>query len=198
MRTAPCVLACVAAFMSLLVFVPVPAAAEVLDSTEDGFTIENRQTVATAPTTAWQVLVADVDRWWPKDHSWWGAAARLSIDPRAGGCFCEVAADGRQALHMTVSFVDPGKTLRLLGGLGPLQGMGLQGTMEFQLEPASDDAGTVIVLRYRVGGYGPEDLRTLAPVVDRVQAAQLGGLAEFLRSKVADSEGDRRSTENGG
>lgn len=183
MRTAHCVVAL--ALMSLLAAVPDPAVAEVVDSTEDGFTIENRQTVPVESTAAWQALVADIDRWWPKDHSWWGAASRLSIDPRAGGCFCEIADDGRQALHMTVTFVDPGKTLRLLGGLGPLQGMGLHGAMEFRLEPAPEGAGTVIALRYRVGGYGPEDLRTLAPVVDRVQSAQLGGLAEYLRSAVA-------------
>lgn len=191
MRTAPCVVACAIALMPLLAAVSVTAVAEVVDSAEDGFTIENRQTVPVEPAVAWQALVADVDRWWPKDHSWWGAQARLSIDPRAGGCFCEIADDGRQSVHMTVSFVDPGKTLRLLGGLGPLQGMGLHGAMAFQLEPAPDDAGTVIVLHYRVGGYGPEDLRTFAPVVDRVQSAQLGGLAEHLRSAAAGSGQDR-------
>lgn len=37
--------------------------------------------------------------------------------PRVGGCFCEINGD-QQAWHMAVSFVDPGKTLRLTGGLG--------------------------------------------------------------------------------
>lgn len=196
MRIAPRAVACALSVMSLLAAVAAPAVAEVVDSAEDGFTIENRQTVPVGSAVAWHALVADVDRWWPKDHSWWGEAARLSIDPRAGGCFCEIADDGRQALHMTVSFADPGKTLRLLGGLGPLQRMGLHGSMEFQLTPAPEDAGTVIVLHYRVGGYGPEDLRTLAPVVDRVQNAQLGGLAEYLRNAAAGSGKDRAGTGN--
>ena len=121
----------------------------------------------------------DIDRWWPKDHSWWGAESKLSIDARAGGCFCEIAG-ARQAQHMTVAFVDPGRTLRMIGGLGPLQGMGLGGALEFRLAPA-DGGGTRITLWYRAGGYSPDDVGKLAPVVDKVQAQQLGGLAAWLR-----------------
>ena len=161
------------------------ASAAVKDATANGFSIENEQVVPVDQATAWQALVGDVDRWWPKDHSWWGAQSRLSIEPRAGGCFCETGLDGRQqALHMTVSFVDPGKTLRLLGGLGPLQGMGLSGAMEFRLAPA-DGGGTRISLSYRAGGYTPDDLSKFAPVVDKVQAQQLLGLADYLRKPGA-------------
>ncbi|MBT2748883.1 MULTISPECIES: SRPBCC domain-containing protein [unclassified Lysobacter] len=161
------------------------AGAAVKDVTANGFTIENEQTVAADPATVWKALVGDVDRWWPKDHTWWGAASTLSIDPRAGGCFCEIGRDGKQqALHMTVSFVDPGKTLRLLGGLGPLQGMGLSGAMEFRLS-AAKDGGTRIVLYYRAGGYSPDDLSKFVPVIDKVQGLQLGGLADYLRKPGA-------------
>ncbi|MFD0323061.1 SRPBCC family protein [Lysobacter gummosus] len=161
------------------------AGAAVKDVTANGFTIENEQTVAADPATVWKALVGDVDRWWPKDHTWWGAASTLSIDPRAGGCFCEIGRDGKQqALHMTVSFVDPGKTLRLLGGLGPLQGMGLSGAMEFRLS-AAKDGGTRIVLYYRAGGYSPDDLSKFVPVIDKVQGLQLGGLADYLRKPDA-------------
>ncbi|MEH6421770.1 SRPBCC family protein [Pseudomonas sp. CGJS7] len=161
------------------------ANAAVKDSAANGFTIENEQTVPVDPATAWKALTEDVDRWWPKDHTWWGAASTLSIDPRAGGCFCEIGRDGKQqAQHMSVSFVDPGKTLRLLGGLGPLQGMGVSGAMEFRLSPAKD-GGTRIVLYYRAGGYGPDDLSKFVPVIDKVQALQLGGLADYLRKPRA-------------
>ena len=67
----------------------------------------------------------------------------------------------------------------MTGGLGPLQGMGLDGALEFRLAPA-DGGGTRITLWYRVGGYTPDDLSKFAPVVDRVQAQQLGGLAAYL------------------
>lgn len=153
------------------------ARADVLDSSESGFTLENAASVPVPPAAAWKALVDDVDRWWPRDHTWWGEASRLSIEPRAGGCFCEVE-DEREAAHMRVAFVDPAATLRLLGGLGPLQGMGLHGVMEWRLEPLNE--GTRITLRYRAGGYAPDDLTELAPVVDSVQAQQLGALAAYL------------------
>ena len=36
---------------------------------------------------------------------------------------------------------------------------------------------------YRAGGYTPDDLSKLAPLVDSVQALQLGGLAAHLGGK---------------
>lgn len=172
-----------AAVLCLLAgLVPTFARAEVRDATASGFTVENVRVVTVDPATAWRALVQDVDRWWPKDHSWWGAASTLSIDARAGGCFCETvggdAGGGRQAQHLLVTFVDPGRTLRMTGGLGPLQGMGLHGALEFRLTPEGE--GTRIVLWYRVGGYTPDDLSKFAPIVDRVQGQQLGGLADYL------------------
>ncbi|MBW8808609.1 MAG: hypothetical protein JF591_07185, partial [Lysobacter sp.] len=101
------------------------------------------------------------------------------------GCFCEIGRGGKQqALHMTVAFVDPGKTLRLLGGLGPLQGMGLSGAMEFRLAPAAQ-GGTRITLFYRAGGYSPDDLSKFVPVIDKVQGLQLAGLADYLSKPAA-------------
>ena len=171
-----------AALLVVVAALAAPAAAEVKDATATGFTVENVSTAPVDPQAAWRALIGDVDRWWPKDHSWWGQASKLSIDPRAGGCFCEDAGV-QQAQHMQVSFVDPGKLLRMTGGLGPLQGMGLHGTLEFRLAPEGE--GTRITLWYRVGGYAPDDLSKLAPVVDKVQAMQLAGLADFLASAGA-------------
>ena len=95
-------------------------------------------------------------------------------------------AGDRQAQHLQVTFVDPGKTLRLVGGLGPLQGMGLHGALEFRLA-AAGDGRTRITLWYRAGGYTPDDLAKFAPEVDRVQAQQLGGLATHLGGDVTDA-----------
>ncbi len=157
--------------------VAVPAQAEVKDSSASGFSIENSVLVATPRDRVWQAMTGQIDRWWPKGHSWWGPASTLGIDARAGGCFCEIAG-ARQAQHLQVSFVDPGTTLRMLGGLGPLQGMGLHGVAEWTLR--AEGEGTRITWTYRVGGYTPQDLSTFAPVVDRVQAQQLDGLLRFL------------------
>jgi uncharacterized protein YndB with AHSA1/START domain len=154
------------------------AFAEVIDSRADGFTVDNSVVVKADAHTAYTALIEDVDRWWPKDHTWFGEASTLSIDPRAGGCFCEI--DGaRQVQHMSIGFVEPGKLLRMLGGLGPMQGMGLYGALDWTFTPV--DGGTRLGLRYVVGGYSSEDLGKLAPVVDQVQRQQLGGLAQWLQ-----------------
>ena len=174
---------------------PGPAHAEVKDAATGGFTLENAVQVPADAQTAWKALVEDVDRWWPADHTWWGAESALSIEPRAGGCFCERLGD-RQALHMLVTFVDPGKRLRLTGGLGPLQGMGLHGALEFLLAPAPD-GGTTITMSYRAGGYSPDDLSKLAPVVDKVQAQQLAGLADHVRGRRAPTAAPDRPEQTG-
>ena len=161
---------------------PGVARAEVKDSSASGFTVENSEWVPATPAQAWKALVEDVGRWWPADHTWWGDASKLSIAPRAGGCFCEIDGE-RQAWHMTVAFTEPGKLMRMTGGLGPLQGMGLSGALEWRL--AEENHGTRITLHYRAGGYAPDDLRGFAPVVDKVQALQLHGLAEYLRKARA-------------
>jgi uncharacterized protein YndB with AHSA1/START domain len=161
------------------------ARAEVKDSAPNGFTIENSQVVPVDAATAWKALVDDVGRWWPKDHTWWGDASKLSIQARAGGCFCEIDGE-RQAWHMTVTFVDPGSTLRMTGGLGPLQGMGADGALEWRFAKAAE--GTKITLWYRAGGYTPDDMSKFVPVVDQVQGQQLGGLADYLRAQAKDKK----------
>ena len=171
------------ALASLAALAPAPAA--VIDATANGFTIENTVDVPADAMTAWKALVDDVGAWWPRDHTWWGEASELTIEPRAGGCFCE--RNGvQQAQHLQVTFVDPGKLLRLMGGLGPLQGMGLHGVLEFRFAPGAN-GGTAITLFYRAGGYTPDDLESFAAIVDQVQAQQLGGLADHLRSRQAAS-----------
>jgi uncharacterized protein YndB with AHSA1/START domain len=163
---------------ALIALLPFGAQARIVDSKPSGFTTENTITVPVDVTRAWEAVVEDVDDWWPKEHSWFGKEGRFRIEPRAGGCFCEKSGK-REALHMTVSFVDPGSLLRLLGGLGPLQGLGLHGAMEFRFEAV--EGGTKVTLHYVAGGYTTQDLVKFAPIVDQVQGLQLGGLEKYLK-----------------
>lgn len=156
------------------------AQARIVDQAANGFTVENSEWVRADPDTAWKAFVNDVGKWWPADHSWWGDASKLSISEKAGGCFCEING-AQQAWHMTVTFVDPGKLMRMTGGLGPLQGMGLDGALEWRF--VEEKGGTRITLWYRAGGYTPDDLSKFVPVIDKVQGLQLGGLAGYLRKQ---------------
>ncbi len=162
---------------AVLALIATSASANVIDSKPSGFTIENVVTVPVTPDAAWNALVDHVDDWWPKGHSWFGKDGKFRIEPRAGGCFCETSGR-REVMHMSVSFTDPGRLLRMLGGLGPLQGMGLTGVMDWKFEAV--DGGTRITLHYVAGGYTTEDLVKFAPIVDQVQGQQLGGLATYL------------------
>lgn len=81
---------------------------------------------------------------------------------------------------MHISFVQPGKLLRMTGGLGPLQGMGMFGAMDWQF--SSDDTATQVTLTYRVSGIDPNGFKELAPIVANVQGQQLNGLKAFVEA----------------
>lgn len=154
-----------------------PAGAEVTHAADGGFSLRIEAEVPASPAAVWTQFVA-VGEWWDADHSWFGKSENFSLEPAAGGCFCEREGD-RSALHMLVSWVDPGRELRMIGGLGPLQGLALHGAMSWRFEPL-DTGGTRIVHTYRVMGYLEDGLGGLAPVVDRVQSLQVSRLVEKL------------------
>jgi len=81
---------------------------------------------------------------------------------------------------MQVVFADPGKQLRLSGGLGPLQAMGVAGSMSFVLIAQGEGEGTRLMYRYEVGGYTAAGLAALAGPVDQVQLGQLNRLKAYV------------------
>jgi hypothetical protein len=118
-----------------------------------------------------------VGRWWDPAHTYSHDSKNLSIDARPGGCFCERLADNGGVQHAMVVLAIPGKTLRLVGGLGPLQDSGLHGSLTWDL--ADREGGTDATLTYSVGGYRQGGLQALAPVVDAVLSTQLRRLKSF-------------------
>lgn len=159
-----------------------PAAAEVKDSSAIGFTIQDTVIIAADPNDVYHALVTDVGRWWDSVHTFSGNATNLSIDDRAGGCFCEKLENGGSVRHLEVVFVDPGKTLRMIGGLGPLQAMAVTGSMTWSL--SKTDSGTNIKVTYSIGGYRPGGLQKMAPLVDKVMSEQLKRLKEYIEKKA--------------
>lgn len=155
---------------------PQLATAELKHVSEHGFIIENQIETNASVDNAWQALTNNIDQWWPKDHSWWGGT--FSVQAKAGGCFCETSGE-RSAEHMRIVFVDPGKTLRMTGGLGPLQGMGLNGALDWRFT-RTETGKTQITLHYAVHGINADGFEQLAPIVDQVQGIQLEGLKTFL------------------
>jgi uncharacterized protein YndB with AHSA1/START domain len=154
-----------------------PAAAATSEVSPSGFLVSLREEVPATPQQAWDTLV-QVSRWWDGQHSYSGDAANLSLEPRAGGCWCERWAGG-SVEHGRVLHALPGKSLRLEGGFGPLQAMAVNAVLTFKLEPA--EGKTAIVVTYRVRGSPDAGLDKLAPAVDGVMSEQVKHLADLLR-----------------
>jgi len=155
------------------------ARADVVDAAAGGFTVRTTVDVSAASIVVYRALM-DVARWWAPDHTFSGSAANLSIDARPGGCFCERLPGGGGVHHLTVVYADPGKMLRLNGGLGPLQDMAVAGSLTFKLTESSGK--TTIETTYKVGGYAPGGLEALAKIVDGVLAAQVQRLKKLIET----------------
>lgn len=165
------------ASIALAVLAASPAAAEVTTSSDTSFVVTQKLNVAAPPARLWAALIAPA-QWWSSEHTWSGSAANLTLDPQAGGCWCE-SLPGGGVEHMRVVFVQPEKMLRMRGGLGPLQAMPVGAVLTFELTPAADGRSTALSVTYAVAGASGLD-KIAAPVdgVLGLQVARLKAAAE--------------------
>lgn len=150
--------------LTALTLAATPAAAAVVEASATGFQVKNSVEIKAPAKQVYKALIQP-SRWWSKDHSYSGDARNLSINPRAGGCWCEVWPGG-QVEHMRVVFVMPEKQIRFAGALGPLQTTGASGHMDWTL--AEKDGVTTLTWIYNVGGYNKGGLNAWAAPVDGV------------------------------
>ena len=183
----------VGSLLALVVFLSTtgaPAAsARVLEATENGFVSEHKLLLPGDPQAGYDALTKSIHLWWDADHSYSGLASNFSIDAQAGGCFCEHIPSGGSVAHMQVVRALPGRRLVMHGGLGPLQDIGVAGSMSFIFTPHTD--GTELTYRYIVGGFNPGGgLQTWADPVDQVQLGQLRRLQRFLLGQPLDAHSE--------
>jgi len=156
----------------------------VVETAPNSLAVESSVTVPAGPDAAFSALTANVGEWWDSAHTWSGEARNLSLEPRAGGCFCEqLPAAGGSVQHGQVIFVQPGKLLRLDAALGPFQEMAVKGVLTFRL--VAEGNGTRVTLNYRVFGAITMDPAKLAPMVDAMLAGQLQRFQAFVAGKPA-------------
>ena len=155
-----------------------PVQARVASSTAGGFHVSHSATVAATPEAIWAQLVHP-EKWWSKAHSWSGDATNFSLEVKPGGCFCEKLPGGGFVEHARVIYTAPGKLLRLSGGLGPLQGEAVAGTLTITIKTGEAQSST-LEFDYVVGGYARFDLKELAPVVDGVVGEQHKRLGQLI------------------
>lgn len=179
-----CLAAVAAAAMTQCAF------AEVTASSPTAFTARSEVTVAGDAERAWKALTA-IEKWWSPAHTFSGEARNLSLDAKAGGCFCE-RWDGQSVQHATVAAVmalGGEKTLRMIGGLGPLQAMGVVGVLTFTVKPMQ--GGAAVSLEYRVSGDVSAQLGALAPGVDAVLVEQLSHFEHYANAAAESKKGAR-------
>lgn len=172
-------------------FFPAIANASVAQVTANGFAIRQVAQVSSSPEETWAVLVKP-SVWWNSEHTWSGDAANLSLDARAGGCFCEImpnetapkATPRGTVEHMRVIFIDRARALRMVGALGPLQAEAITATLTVQLK-GDAKGGTQILLQYVVGGFSRTPFEKLAPAVDGMLDDQVKRLASKLGGSFA-------------
>ncbi|NHK28620.1 ATPase [Parvularcula flava] len=155
------------------------AQAEVKTKSETGFTIAIEFRLNATPDETWAALT-EPSTWWNKDHSWSGDAANFSLDPVAGGCFCE-RWNGNEVKHMEIATAMQGKRLVMRGALGPLQGLGVTGALSWIIQPdEEDETKTMLTVNYNVGGYA--DMDAWSGPVDGVIVEQAARLARLVNT----------------
>jgi hypothetical protein len=155
------------------------AAATVADSASSGFTVKITRTIQATPGDVYSHLIR-VGDWWSSEHTFSGNAHNLYIEERPMGCFCEKLSNRGSVRHMEVVFLSPGKTLRMSGGLGPLQELAASATLTFKL--SQEGAGTKLEVTYAVGGYSPQGMAFWAAPVDAVLTEQVTRLKNYVET----------------
>lgn len=169
----------------LIVLAPtLSAPAAVQDVAPNGFTIMETSDIAASPEQVYAALIAPA-HWWSSEHTYSHNAANLSLDPRAGGCWCEALPGGGSVQHLVVVNAMPGKLLRMRGALGPLQGTAVDGALTFNLR--ANGNATRLTMTYAVGGYSKQGFGELAKTVDPVLTDQTARLKNFVETGAAEA-----------
>lgn len=162
-----------------------PAQAEVTAAAPSAFIVTEAGDTTATPEQTWRAL-GQVGRWWSAEHSYsQDPAHHMTLDMRAGGCFCERWARG-SVEHARVILVleDEGvRTLRMQGALGPLQETGVSGILTVTIAPHAQ--GAHVELTYRVAGDAGLALDQVAAPVDHVLMEQFGRLIRYAETGVS-------------
>lgn len=157
------------------------AYAELKLAAADAVLVEHHYAVPATTEQVWNNLLHPED-WWPADHTWSGSAANLSLQPDAGGCFCE-RWSGSSVEHGRVIMVQGHTLLRIDAALGPLQDMAVTGVLTIRLTDTA--GGSDIGVTYRVSATPAHQLVALADTLDRVVGQQFAGLAAAVSARAS-------------
>ena len=171
--------------VAFLLLTPTTAWADVTESSKTGFRLASAVDVELDSIEAYEVFVEDFSKWYDVGHSYTGKAENLTLDFEKS-CMFEKLPDGGFVRHMEIVFHQPGKMLRLTGGLGPLQEMGVAGALTFAFEQESGARKTKVRMTYVVSGADFLALEQLAAPVNAVLADQLRRFRQHCETSKAE------------
>lgn len=147
------------------------AHAHVVASAPDALVIQVKADVALSREAAWKRLL-NIGSWWSDAHTYSGKARNITVEAKAGGCWCETWAGG-QVEHGRVVLLMDGQMARFDTALGPLQEIGVTGAMTFTLSDSGRPGVITLTLDYKVAGSSESSLDDIAAVVDQVITEQV-------------------------
>lgn len=154
---------------------------EVTETAANGFQIKMTIPCEAKSDVVYDSFVNHVGDWWDASHTYTQDAKNLAIEARPHGWFIEKLPDGGFVRHFGIAYLAPGKTIRMDGGMGPLQEHGVAGSMTINFKP-TDNGGSVIDLTYNVGGFMPGGEKTIkqwSPLVKQVITGQMQRLRDY-------------------
>lgn len=169
----------IALALAAFLLAPSIAQANVLAKSATGFVVEHKLELKTDAKTAYDTFVK-VGSWWSSSHSFSGDAKNLTIETKPGGCWCEALPNGGFVKHMDVIHAAPGTMLVFSGGLGPLQFMGVAGSMTVSFQNAN--GVTTVTLRYDIGGRDDKNFEEISKGVDGVLAEQFARYGNVVKT----------------
>lgn len=120
--------------------------------------VEHEVTIAAPASEVWDALVSRADRWWNKGFFALPTSKRMTIEPRLGGRMYESGEDGSAVTWFTVTGIQPGRALDLLGHVSPAFGGPTTAMLRFEVE-ASGTGARVKAIEARVGAVDDDCAR---------------------------------------
>jgi len=111
--------------------------------------IEQEHRIAAAPEQVWTILTTQIGVWWRQPYRLFDDDAAIALDPQVGGALVERRSDGAAASWGTVSRIEEGHLLALIGPCG-MPGA-VYGVYSFTLD-ANGDGGTRLQLSHHAFG----------------------------------------------
>ncbi len=151
---------------------------QMLNLSIKGFQHIEEVPVEASPERVWKAITSP-EEWFgfdPDKNKW----PKSSLKAKPGEQFAAKGANGTMMLHGTVTYVEPGKLLRISGSFG-LTHLPVNSTFIFELQPQEDGTKTLLRLGRRTFGF----------IDDSVEERMKGGWQRLLGQIKAAAEASK-------